>query len=228
MSEDISLRITGVDPGDEIAGARKLKIRTTRGEIAMLLHESKAREHAVLCLSGAIGGFDGPSRLYPRFGLELPRAGIAVARLDWRVPNDFSECLVDAMAGLTFLRGIEFQNVTIVGHSFGAAVAINAGSLGQNVSGVIALSSQLGGAHTVGDLSPRPLLLIHGTADTILSHESSKTLFEHAKEPKTLKLIAGADHSFSAQADEIFVLARDWIASHQPPPSERKEEKHGR
>lgn len=38
MSDDINLRITGVEPGDEIAGARKLVIRTTRGDISMLLH----------------------------------------------------------------------------------------------------------------------------------------------------------------------------------------------
>jgi len=40
-----------------------------------------------------------------------------------------------------------------------------------------------------------PLLLIHGTADTIVPVEMGKLLFELAPEPKQLHLIIGADHN---------------------------------
>ncbi|HVA81034.1 MAG TPA: hypothetical protein VNF29_08920 [Candidatus Binataceae bacterium] len=214
MSDDINLRITGIEPGDEIAGARKLVIRTTRGGIPILLHAAAEPGRAVLCVSGAMGGLDGPARLYARLGLELPRLGIAVARLDYRAPGEFAECLVDAMAALTFLRGIEYSRLATVGHSFGGAVAINAGTIAQGVTGVVAISSQLGGAHMVGDLAPRPLMLVHGTADAILSHQSSEALFERAREPKRLELIAGADHGFSAHGGQLFDLAEKWLIEH--------------
>ena len=212
MSDDINLRITGIEPGDEIAGARKLVIRTTRGGIPILLHAAPQPGRAVLCVSGALGGLDGPARLYARLGLALPRLGIAVARLDYRAPGEFAECLVDAMAALTFLRGIEYPRLATVGHSFGGAVAINAGTIAQGVSTVIAISSQLAGAHVVGDLAPKPLLLIHGTADTILAHQSSEALYERAREPKTLKLLPGAGHGLVEAGDELFGIIEDWLS----------------
>lgn len=215
MSDDINLRITGVEPGDEIAGARRLVIRTTRGGIPMLLHAAAEPRRAVLCVSGAMGGLDGPAaHLYARLGLALPKLGIAVARLDYRAPGEFAECLVDAMAALTFLRGVEYQRVATLGHSFGGAVAINAGTLAPAVTTVVAISSQLGGAHMVGELAPRPLLLVHGTADAILPQQSSEALFERAGEPKRLELIAGGDHGFSAHGDKVYEIVERWILEH--------------
>jgi len=105
MSDDeLSLRIigieSGVDQGDEVAGARQLKLRTTRGEIPLIVHAAETPGRAVLCISGAIGGFDGPAKLYARLGLELPALGITVVRLNYRMPNEFGECVLDTMAGL--------------------------------------------------------------------------------------------------------------------------------
>ena len=42
MSDDeLSLRIVGVEPGEEIAGALKLKMRTSRGEIPVIVHAAE-------------------------------------------------------------------------------------------------------------------------------------------------------------------------------------------
>ncbi len=211
MDEGLTLRITSVEPGDEIAGARKVTIVTTRGPISVVLHAAPEKGRAALCVSGAIGGFDGPAMLYPRLGLTMPREQITVARVNYRAPNEFGECLVDAMAALTFLGGIGHQRVALIGHSFGGAVAINAGTLSPLVTTVIALSSQLAGAHVAGELAPKPLLLIHGNADAILSHESSQALYDRAGEPKTLKILPGVGHRLSEAADEVFDLVRDWL-----------------
>src|SRR5271156_3175119 len=211
MDEGLTLRITGVEPGDEIAGARKITISTTRGAIPLILHAAAEKGRAALCVSGAMGGYDGPSMLYPRLGLELPRRGLTIARLDYRAPNEFGECLVDAMAALTFLGGIGHNRVGLIGHSFGGAVAINAGTLSPTVTTVIAISSQLAGAHTVGELAPKPLLLIHGTADTILSHQCSEMLYERAGEPKTLKLYPGTGHIMIEARKEMTELVSDWL-----------------
>jgi alpha-beta hydrolase superfamily lysophospholipase len=211
LDEGLTLRITSVEPGDEIAGARKVTIVTTRGPIPVVLHAASEKGRAALCVSGAIGGFDGPAMLYPRLGLAMPREQITIARLNYRAPNEFGECLVDAMAALTFLGGIGHQRVALIGHSFGGAVAINAGTLSPLVTTVVALSSQLAGAHVAGELAPKPLLLIHGDADTILSHESSQALYDRAGEPKTLKILPGVGHRLSEAADQVFDLVRDWL-----------------
>lgn len=211
--DEISLRILGVNAGEEIAGARRLEIRTTRGDIPLILHGTERPDRLALCICGAIGGFDGPSMLYARMGLELPRLGIGVARLNYRMPNEFGECVIDTMAGLTFLKAVGYGRAAIAGHSFGGAVAINAGTLSHNVTTVVAISSQLAGAHVVGELAPRPLLLLHGTADTVLSHECSQILFERAREPKTLKLFDGADHRFTHAGDELYQTVHDWLLS---------------
>jgi uncharacterized protein len=232
MSDDdeLSLRIigieSGIEPGDETAGARRLKLRTTRGEIPLIVHspevhapEARAPEtpaaetpgRAVLCISGAIGGFDGPGMLYVRLGQELPRLGITLVRLNYRMPNEFGECVLDTMAGLTFLKAMQYERAALIGHSFGGAVAINAGTLAPMVTTVIAVSSQLAGAHVVAELAPRPLLLLHGTADTILPHECSERLYDRAREPKTLKLFPGAGHRFTEAADELLETVRAWL-----------------
>ena len=211
MDEGLTLRITSVEPGDEIAGARKVTIVTTRGPIPVMLHAAPEKGRAALCVSGAIGGYDGPAMLYPRLGLAMPREQITVARLNYRAPNEFGECLVDALAALTFLGGIGHERIALLGHSFGGAVAINAGTLSPLVATVIALSSQLAGAHVVGELAPKPLLLIHGDADTILSHESSQALYDRAGEPKTLKILPGVGHRLSEAADQVFDLVSDWL-----------------
>jgi hypothetical protein len=211
VSDEINLRITGVEPAYEIAGVRRLALHTTRGTIPIVFHAALEARRAALCVSGAIGGYDGPSMLYARLGAALPRDGLSVARIDYRAPNEFGECLIDALAALSFLRGTGHERVALMGHSFGGAVAINAGTLSPMVTTVIALSSQLAGAHVVGDLAPRPLLLIHGTADQILSHEASQALFERAKEPKEVKFYEGADHRLSQAADDVYDLAKRWL-----------------
>ncbi len=211
MSEGINLKITSVEPGDEVAGARKVTLVTTRGPIPLVLHAAPEKGRGVLCVSGAIGGFDGPSMLYPRLGLAMPRHSFTVARLDYRAPNEFGECMLDAMAALTFLGGIGHERVGLIGHSFGGAVAINAGTLSPLVTTVVALSSQLAGAHVAGELAPKPLLLIHGDADTILPAESSQALYDRAGEPKTLKILPGVGHRLAEAADEVFDLVADWL-----------------
>jgi alpha-beta hydrolase superfamily lysophospholipase len=211
--EELEMQILGADPGEEIAGARRLEIKTTRGSIPVIVHAAAEGSPIVICVSGAIGGYDGPAQLYARLGFELPRRGTGVARMNYRAPNEFDECLLDTLATLTFFKSIGHERIALIGHSFGGAVAINAGTLSPAVATVIAISSQLGGAHVVGSLAPRPLLLIHGTADAILPDQCSRILYERAAEPKTLRLFEGADHRFSGVGDELLGVVSDWLGA---------------
>jgi alpha-beta hydrolase superfamily lysophospholipase len=211
MSDDLSLSITGVEPLDEIAGARRVLLATTRGKIRLILHAGEKVQRAAVCLGGASGGMDGPAMLYPGLGQQARPLGLSVMRLGYRMPGEMTECVLDTMAALSFLKGTGYQRVALIGHSFGGGVAIATAALNPMAATVIAISSQLHGAQNVAQLAPRPLLLIHGTADTILSHESSKLIFEHAGEPKMLKLFEGADHGLSQAGDEVHELVRQWL-----------------
>jgi dipeptidyl aminopeptidase/acylaminoacyl peptidase len=51
----------------------------------------------------------------------------------------------------------------------------------------------------VDRISPRPLLLIHGTGDTTINYEASKQLYERAGEPKELWLIPDIGHTQGMQ-----------------------------
>jgi fermentation-respiration switch protein FrsA (DUF1100 family) len=46
----------------------------------------------------------------------------------------------------------------------------------------------------IDKISPVPLLLIHGTNDSVIPYAQSKALYEKAKEPKTLWTIEGGGH----------------------------------
>ncbi|MGA8849113.1 MAG: alpha/beta fold hydrolase [Dehalococcoidia bacterium] len=62
----------------------------------------------------------------------------------------------------------------------------------------------------IDKISPRPLLLVYGDADELIPLEHVHKLYQKAKEPKELKIIAGAKHKMRLeQAAMDFVL--EWL-----------------
>ncbi len=51
--------------------------------------------------------------------------------------------------------------------------------------------------HKISKMSPRPMLIVHGTDDISISLSGVKHLFELANEPKDLVVVEGADHNLS-------------------------------
>jgi hypothetical protein len=158
-----------------------------------------------------MGGLDGPAdRLYARLPLLLSSARVTVLRLEYRKPNDFEECVLDALAGCSFMKGIGATDLALVGHSFGGAVVIKAGELHDLVRGVASLSPQLYGTRQVENLN-RPLLLVHGMADTDRNHDASEDIYRRAMETKRIVLFAEAGHSLIKAQQQIDDLLADWI-----------------
>ncbi|MGQ9513920.1 MAG: alpha/beta hydrolase [Thermoproteota archaeon] len=62
-------------------------------------------------------------------------------------------------------------------------------------------------------ISPRPILLIAGTDDSVVNCRNSIKIFEAALEPKTLCLIGGADHVFSRHQDELMSITLGWLST---------------
>ncbi len=211
-AQDLDLRVlrVGAQPLDD-SGALSVVLETTRGPITGILHPVEAGTTAVICVGGAMGGLEGPAAsLYSRLPLLLAAAKVTVLRLEYRKPNDFEECVLDALAGCSFMKGIGATDLALVGHSFGGAVVIRAGELHDSVRGVASLSPQLHGTRQVENLN-KPLLLVHGMADTILSHEASEDIYRRALEPKRIVLFAEAGHSLIQAKEQIDELLSDWL-----------------
>ena len=60
-------------------------------------------------------------------------------------------------------------------------------------------------------IAPRPLLLIHGTADEVVPSGDALQIEAAAGEPKKLALIEGADHRFSAHMDGVWRNFFAWL-----------------
>ena len=196
-------------------GYHVIRLHTSRGLVLAHYYEAPsspgAREGVVL-IGGVGGGFDSPARgLYPRLAKDLQAEGVNSLHIRYRHPTELEECVLDVLAGLAFLQAVRMESAAVVGHSSGGAVAIWAGTLSPMVKAVVTLATQSYGTGMADQLSPRPLLLIHGTTDAVLPPSSSEQVYHRARQPKELKLYPGAGHGLDEVADELEEFLKSWL-----------------
>lgn len=207
-----------VGPPHEGDAGEGLVIRTSRGDIRAILHAASDAKRAVIWVCGARGGFGGPGAgLYAELSQEFTERGITSLRMDYRHPNEIQECALDLIAGINFLRAMEYGPVVVVGHSFGGAVVIAGAAFSDHVAGVVSLSPQTYGAQGAGMLSPTPLLVVHGKADTRLPFSCAVAIHDWAKDPRELVLYEGAEHRLDECRDELKDLLTRWIPDRLAP-----------
>ena len=68
----------------------------------------------------------------------------------------------------------------------------------------------------VAGISPRPLLLVHGSQDETIKVSDAHRLYARAGEPKQLVIVDGAGHRLR-QNDEAMTVVLDWLKFHTPP-----------
>jgi uncharacterized protein len=69
----------------------------------------------------------------------------------------------------------------------------------------------------VGQIAPRPLLLLHSANDTVTPTEQSIEMFKRAGEPAELHLFSGVDHFMFAEDNaRVWRVVGDWLASYFP------------
>lgn len=204
--------LLSIQYGKNTKGVQDVFLQTEEGTITCKLHLSLGIKNAVIWLGGAGGGLDGPARgMYPRLAESILKDRIASLRLHYRYPNNLKECVIDVLLGIEFLKSVGISKVILAGHSFGGAVVISAGAISDDVVSVIAMSSQTMGTDLVSRLSPKPLYLLHGTSDEILSDECSRELYRRASEPKEMKLYPGCRHGLDQCMDEVDKDVMNWI-----------------
>jgi len=211
MDNETMLRLTSVKSQPLDGGLARVILRTSDGDMEGMFHPAEG-DGGVIWVSGALGGFDGPSfGIFTVLSHELVSEGIGSLRLNYRFPGDFDRCVLDVLVGVDFLQQQGASNVALVGHSFGGAVVIQAGTMSPQVKAVAGLSSQTFGAQRVSKLSPIPLLLIHGSRDRNLPALCSQNIYEWAREPKELMIYNGSGHFLRECRDELHDLLRSWL-----------------
>ena len=159
------------------------EIHTRLGCIVSLWHEPEEPRSYVIAVGGANGGLLGAGGgIYHELGLRLTGdagdaalPGVGVIRVHYRKPGHPQECLLDvaSIADLAARQGA--KRFVFIGHSFGGAVAIQAGvTLASFTAGVMTLATQSAGCEAAQQLGETPLLLVHGGQDKILGAENSQ------------------------------------------------------
>lgn len=128
-------------------------------------------------------------------------------RLDYREPARTDFCTEDVLTAIEHLNDkLGSRNFVVVGWSFGSAPAFTAASTEQRIRGIACVAPQTADTSGIYSMSPRPLLLLHGTGDRTLSYRCSKQLFEaygdDSEGDRTLKLYEGDDHGLTRHALE--------------------------
>ncbi len=213
--EPLEMELLKVEAVGRQDGYYVVRLETSRGLVLTHYYEATGATRtgaAVVMVGGVGGGFDSPAKgLYTRLATDLQSDGVSSLRVRYRHPTVLEEAVLDVLAGLAFLQAVGIESAAIVGHSFGGAVAIWAGTLSPVVSAVVTLATQSYGTSMADQLSPRPLLLVHGADDTVLPPSASEQVYRRARQPKELKIYQNAGHGLDAVADDLEPFLRSWL-----------------
>ena len=258
------------------------------------------RSGAIIALHGFGSNKDGSSSVLS--AMLLASLGYVTLRIDFRGCGDSEgargrvicrEQVEDTQAAVTYLQSrpdVDPTKIGVLGHSFGAAVAVYAAGVDERIAACIssggwgdgvkkfrkqhespeawkkftdmmaegrrrlakgesmmvprfdivpippALRGNLSkGSHmefpyevvesmygfkaneVVGRIAPRPLLLIHAANDSVTPTGQSIELFQHAKQPADLHLVANVDHFILGEDNPIVVdLLKNWLKKYMP------------
>jgi len=192
-------------------GLHHLELYTMKGLLTLLWHGPRDAADVVVTCGGGMGSLLGPSRgLYHDVGVRLAELGISTVRVGYRKPNDIDRCVHDVAAAADLASRSGARHFVTMGHSFGGAVAIQAGIvLAGHCRGVVTLATQSAGCEYASELSA-PLLLVHGVDDEILPPETSGVVQMLAGAGEVV-LLPGTGHLLSEVGDELRARLLEWI-----------------
>lgn len=211
--ESVQIHISEVKLGDPREGYFPVRVDTSAGDVSCRYYKAEGASAAVICVGGVGGGFDTPARgLYPVLCRSLASSGAAGMRVCFRHPTELQEAVIDVLVAAHVLVDDGIDAVGIIGHSFGGAVAIQAGVQIPETRAVITLATQSFGAEVVDQLpESSAVLLLHGERDRTLPPGASHYVHDLAREPKRLVRYPGAGHNLDEVADDVHHEVRDWV-----------------
>ena len=151
----------------------------------------------------------------------LARIGCVVLRFNFRGVGTstgvFGEGLGemdDFRAGVDFLSG-QYPGLPIwaAGFSFGAWVALEAGSQDARVSALIGIAPPVTSyvfQHVL--TAAKPTFLVQGSLDEICPVRALRAFYAQLEEPKEIAIIDGASHLFDGRTQEVGETLEDLLA----------------
>lgn len=119
---------------------------------------------------------------------------------------------------LTNLKNIDHESIIVVGESMGGRYAIIAAGIEKRIKGVLAIGST--GFHVkednlnetrflrsidpdiyIGDISPNPVIMMHGRNDSMVPLDDARLTFSLAKEPKQFYIYDKCGHGYCPDMD---------------------------
>lgn len=140
---------------------------------------------------------------------------IPCMRLDYRLTADTPHCTSDIIACLNYLsQHFRTKHCVLIGWSFGGSPCLSAAADEPvRIRGVATIASQTARTAGVAMLRPRPLLLLHGTHDSVLAPACSETLYRQYGSTeddeqedggsRELRLLEGGTHGLEDHALEV-------------------------
>ncbi len=143
----------------------------------------------------------------------------------------------DALAAVDFMKKRGCASIALVGHSMGAAVALLAGAKVDVVVSLAGPSKPNPQRMTkyarewvnkelpksfLDDLAKTdilaavkkikaPLLIVHGSSDSVLPVKEAYELDKLANNPKKLVILPGTDHDFGEETPQVLQEVREWL-----------------
>jgi dipeptidyl aminopeptidase/acylaminoacyl peptidase len=236
---------------------RRFTVTVGAADVAGVLHLPARPAPCVVACHGM--GASKDSDKYLLLGRELPAAGLALARFDFRGSGESGgrpaeatietrvadlEAVLDDLAKRPELDG----RFGLLGSSLGGYVALwvasrlaagaavpvvtwNAPAFLRELShadpgepGAALVAEVERGGWAEAPAGVARLLVIQADRDEVVPPAHGRALFDRARDPRRLHVIAGADHRLSdpAHRGEALEASRRWLAAHLPdPPRER-------
>ena len=155
----------------------------------------------------------------------LARIGVAVVRFNFRgvgrsqgAFDDGAGERADFEAAVNFAaRRFPGLPVWAAGVSFGAWIALTAGLDDPRVSVLVGIATPID-LYDFGSLkaSSKPIFLIHGEADEIVSIKAVRRFYGELPEPRELAVIEDADHLFDGKTSLVGETIEDLLGDFEP------------
>lgn len=209
MSQSITLR--GMTMLRAVGRFRPTLLDTANGVIETRYYETTKGAPCILWLGDAAGGFDSPAvDLFDTLAEQFQDQGVSSLRLQYRRPSDRVENVLDALVASFMIQSVEVPRFVAVGYGLGATAAVETARQFPTCAGV-ALLAPTGIRKEAAKGLARPLLVLHGTGDTVAHTQDSRDMLAQADEPKRIVYYPGAGHDFASVKAEVAAELSSWL-----------------